>query len=101
MQCWRDKFVNKDNIRRIRTSPIRIAYYVQNMSKIETDQRKIILAIMSQFDKKDVMEFARKYKYCLNNDSVRHTANLISSIPEKALRKSILLDSILRDIRHG
>jgi len=72
---------------KVRASPTKIAYYVQNLSKNEEDIRKIIFVINSQFDNKDIREFAIKYRHCLNDDSVRRVANLISSISAKRMEK--------------
>jgi len=79
--------LSKNDEEKVRASPIKIAYYVQNLSKNESDIRKIIFAIRSQFDSKDIREFARKYRHCLNDDSVRRVADMMSSIPTKRMEK--------------
>lgn len=69
--------------------PVKIAYYVQNMTKKEKDSRKVILTIISQFNNRDIKEFANKYRSCFNESDVRMVASLIYSIPIKALKRSM------------
>lgn len=82
------------NSDKVRASPAKIAYYVQHISEKEHDERKIVFVIVSQFDKRDIREFAKKYKDCCTADNVRHIANLIYSIPYKDLKRAI--DSLLK-----
>lgn len=79
---------------KIRASPAKIAYYVQHISEKERDERKIVFAIASQFDNRDIGEFAKKYKDYCTVDNVRHIANLLYSIPYKDLKRAI--DGLLK-----
>lgn len=83
-----------DSKDKIRASPTKIAYYVQNMAEKNIEPGKIILMLTSRFDRRDIRHFAMKYKYCFNEDHVRKVANLIYAMPGKVLDKSMerLLD---------
>lgn len=88
---------SQNSNKKVRAPPVKIAYYVQNMAGRKTNSIKVILAIMSQFDKRDIMQFARKYRRCFNNEDVRHIANMIYSIPMKNIERSArqLLDTVV------
>jgi len=65
----------------------KIAYYVQELFKKESDVGKIILVVKSQFCDNDIKEFAEKYYKCPNENNVRHLANLLYSVPTENISK--------------
>lgn len=69
-------------IHKDRASPVKIAYYIQNIAKKDPDPKKIILIIASRFDKRDIKTFAKRYKYCINEDNVKRIARIIFSTPK-------------------
>lgn len=72
-----------------RASPTKIAYYAQSMAEKGKNVKEIILIITDLFDRRDVKEFANKYKNCRNIENVRYVADLIYYIPIKNMDKTI------------
>ena len=78
-----------------RTSPVKIAYYVQRMFENKMETKEIILIISDQFGDTDVREFAKMYRYCFYSD-IRRIANLIYTIPKKNI--DMAMETVVHDI---
>lgn len=80
------KAIKKDDKKaeRYRTSPAKIALYVQNMSQKGMGKKEILLIITDRFDKRDVMTFADKYRRC-NLEKVGHIADVLCTITHRNL----------------
>lgn len=70
-------------------SPIKIAFYIQNMLDKKIDIKEVMLIISSQFNKESLAQFAETYKDCSYIDDIRHIANIIYSIPPKDINKAL------------
>lgn len=79
-----------------KTSPVKIAYYVQRLLEKNIGTKEIILIISSQFGNNDVREFARMYRYCTYMEDIRRIANLIYKIPKKNMNEA--MDTVLHDV---
>lgn len=87
---------NSEGIRQRNASAVKIAYYVQRMLEKNMGTKEIILIITSQFNNKDVKEFAKKYRRCFYRDDIRRIANMMYSIPKKNIDEA--MDTVLHDI---
>lgn len=65
----------------------KIAFYVKNLCKKDTEVGKVILVIKSKFCDRDLKAFADKYHEHCTDDNVRHVANLLWSVSPKNMDK--------------
>ena len=91
-----DKKMKSGYIIQRKTSPVKIAYYVQRMLEEKLGTKEIIYIISSQFGEDDVREFAKMYRYCLYIEDIRRIADLIYNIPKKDIDD--VIDTVLHDI---
>lgn len=85
-----------NNYNKNKTSPVKIAYYVQRLLEKNIGAKEIILIISSQFSYDDIREFARIYRYCIYIEDIRRIANLIYNTSKKDMNKA--MDIVLHDI---
>lgn len=69
--------------KKIRASPVKIAYYVQRMIEKRVSRKEILLILHSQFDRNDLRKFAESYRCCTYIEDIRYIANLIYEVPRK------------------
>ncbi len=66
-------------------SPVKIAYYIQRMLEKKMEIKEIIIILLSEFYKNDLMKFSELYRHCFYKDDIRRIANLIYNLPKKRL----------------
>ena len=77
----------KNNGKKRDVSAGKIAFYVKNLCKEDSEVGNVVLVIKSKFYNRDLKAFADRYHEYCTDDNVRHVANLLWSVSPKEMNR--------------